>query len=299
MSECLTRRHDVIEDCASIHSPWTIVRIGEAAVMKRHLRTAPSTKEYTMKDQDAKQIDRANEIRDDAAKQAGKQINKADEKFAKADQNAAEDRAKGYEKAAKESDRADANKDMNKADNAFVKDETKAIKDQEKGYDKAAQVLGEKAEAKAKNRDPITDAPGSHPVGTGVGTLGGAAAGAAAGALAGPVGMAVGGLVGAIVGAAAGHSAGEAISPTVEEAFWRSAYGKEPYFNNKYTFDDYAPAYRAGFMGRDEYRDLSWEKAEPRLASDWEKNRGSSRLQWDQARDASRAAWQRVDRSGS
>lgn len=106
-------------------------------------------------------------------------------------------------------------------------------------------------------------------------------------------------MVGAIVGTAAGHSAGEAINPTIEEAYWRSAYGKESYFNTKYTFDDYAPAYRAGFMGRDEYRDLSWDKAEPRLASTWEKSKGSSRLQWDQARDASRAAWQRAEKSGS
>lgn len=221
-----------------------------------------------MKDQHEKQIDRANEIRDDAAKQAGKQIDKADKNFVKADKNS-------------------------------VEDETKAIKEQEKGYDKAAHVLGEKAEAEAKNRDPMTDAPGSHPVGTGVGTLGGAVAGAAAGSLAGPVGTAVGGLVGAIVGAAAGHSAGEAINPTVEEAYWRSAYGKEPYFNEKYTFDDYAPAYRAGFMGHDEYRDLSWDKAEPRLASNWEKAKGSSRLQWNQARDASYAAWQRVNQPGA
>jgi hypothetical protein len=106
----------------------------------------------------------------------------------------------------------------------------------------------------------------------------------------------VGGVVGAIVGAAAGHSAGEAINPTVEEAYWRSAYGKEPYFNKEFTFDDYGPAYRAGFMGRNEYGDLTWEKAEPRLASNWLKVRGTSRLQWNQARAASRAAWRRVDR---
>ncbi len=44
------------------------------------------------------------------------------------------------------------------------------------------------------NRDPITDEPGAHPLGTGVGAaLGGAAAGAAAGAFGGPVGAVVGG----------------------------------------------------------------------------------------------------------
>ena len=42
------------------------------------------------------------------------------------------------------------------------------------------------------NRDPITDAPGAHPVGTGVGALlGGAAAGAGTGTVAGPVGTVI------------------------------------------------------------------------------------------------------------
>ena len=40
------------------------------------------------------------------------------------------------------------------------------------------------------NRDPLTNEPGAHPVGTGVGAMmAGAAAGAAAGALGGPVGV--------------------------------------------------------------------------------------------------------------
>ena len=42
------------------------------------------------------------------------------------------------------------------------------------------------------NRDPITGAPGAHPVDTGLGATGGALAGAAAGSLAGPVGTVVG-----------------------------------------------------------------------------------------------------------
>jgi hypothetical protein len=42
------------------------------------------------------------------------------------------------------------------------------------------------------NRDPLTGAPGSHPVGTGLGAIaGGAAAGAATGTVAGPIGTVV------------------------------------------------------------------------------------------------------------
>src|SRR6188474_1753583 len=53
-------------------------------------------------------------------------------------------------------------------------------------------------ETRDMNRDPISGAPGSHPIGTGVGATGGAMAGAAVGAVGGPVGMAVGGAIGAI-----------------------------------------------------------------------------------------------------
>ena len=80
------------------------------------------------------------------------------------------------------------------------------------------------------NRDPITGAPGSHPVGTGVGAVaGGVAAGAAAGAVAGPVGAVVGAAVGAVVGGLAGKAVAENIDPTVEDAYWRDSYTERPY----------------------------------------------------------------------
>jgi len=52
------------------------------------------------------------------------------------------------------------------------------------------------------NRDPISGAPGAHPVGTGLGAAaGGIAGGAAAGTLAaGPVGTVIGAAVGAVLG---------------------------------------------------------------------------------------------------
>lgn len=64
------------------------------------------------------------------------------------------------------------------------------------------------------NRDPLTDEPGAHPVGTGLGAGGGAVAGAAIGAAGGPLGVAAGAVVGALLGGLAGHGAAEAISPT-------------------------------------------------------------------------------------
>jgi uncharacterized protein (TIGR02284 family) len=156
------------------------------------------------------------------------------------------------------------------------------------------------AEDKDLNRDPITDEPGSHPVGTGLGAAGGAAAGAAAGSLGGPVGVAVGGVIGAVIGGLAGKAAAEAVDPTAEEAHWRENYSREPYYEQGRSFDDYAPAYRLGLTGRTRYQG-DWDSTEPQLASEWESARGGSSLSWPQAQPASRAAWNRIDsgRSGA
>ena len=68
------------------------------------------------------------------------------------------------------------------------------------------------------NRDPITGAPGAHPVGVGLGAAaGGIAAGAAAGTLAaGPVGTVVGAAVGAVAGGLGGKAVAEHFDPTIE-----------------------------------------------------------------------------------
>ena len=152
------------------------------------------------------------------------------------------------------------------------------------------------AEEKSLNLDPITDAPGAHPVGTGLGAaMGGAAAGAAAGAFGGPVGALVGAVVGAVAGGLGGKAVAESINPTAEEAYWRENYQSEPYYETGRTYDDYAPAYRLGLHGRTRYNG-QFDEVENRLASDWESGRESSTLPWQQARSASRAAWDRVAR---
>lgn len=69
--------------------------------------------------------------------------------------------------------------------------------------------------AASENRDPLTGAPGSHPLGTGIGSAGGAAAGALIGAaVGGPAGAVVGGAVGAVAGGMTGHAVGESAQPT-------------------------------------------------------------------------------------
>lgn len=146
------------------------------------------------------------------------------------------------------------------------------------------------------NRDPITGAPGAHPIGTGVGALaGGMAAGAAAGSVVGPVGTVVGAAVGAIVGGLAGKGVAEAIDPTSESAYWRDNFKGRPYADGATSFDDYGPAYGYGVSSYVKYPGRSFDEVESDLSRDWDGARGASRLQWIQARNATRDAWERID----
>ena len=150
-------------------------------------------------------------------------------------------------------------------------------------------------DARDANRDPITGAPGAHPVGVGLGTAaGGMAAGAAAGAVAGPVGAVAGAVVGGVVGGLAGKAAGEALDPTVEDAYWKENYKSESYYDPALTYDDYSPAYRTGYTNRARLGSSSFDDVEADLQADYERSKGQSKLEWDRARDASRAAWDRL-----
>ncbi|HUG23529.1 hypothetical protein [Piscinibacter sp.] len=145
------------------------------------------------------------------------------------------------------------------------------------------------------NRDPISGAPGAHPVGTGLGAAaGGVAAGAAVGTVAGPVGTAIGAAVGAIAGGLAGKGIAEKIDPTVEDTYWREHYASRPYFDAAWTYNDYGPAYRYGWGTFPEHSDRSFDDVEPDLGRGWEQARGQSRLSWDHAKEATRDAWTRV-----
>jgi hypothetical protein len=146
----------------------------------------------------------------------------------------------------------------------------------------------------ARNEDPITGEPGSHPVGVGVGTTGGAATGAAIGAAAGPVGAVIGAVVGGLVGAAAGKAGAEALNPTEEATYWRENHSRQEYSSPEDRYEDYEPAYRAGYEGTSKYS--SYEEAESDLERNWDKIRGDSQLQWQKAKNAVRAGWHRIER---
>ena len=150
------------------------------------------------------------------------------------------------------------------------------------------------------NRDPITGAHGSHPVGTGVGAASAGAAGAAIGtAVGGPIGGAIGAVAGAVAGGYAGKAVGEAIDPTREDAYWRDNYFRETWAEKDYSYDDYSPALRAGYEGYSRYgtSGKTYNDVEADLAREYEQTRGKSRLGWDKAKTATRAAWDRVERA--
>jgi hypothetical protein len=91
------------------------------------------------------------------------------------------------------------------------------------------------------------------------------------------------------------QSVAERVDATVEEAYWRENYLREPYFERGYTFDDYYPAYRTGWEGRVRYQGRTYEQVERDLQRDYQRNRGASQLEWAKNRHAVRAAWERFE----
>lgn len=152
-------------------------------------------------------------------------------------------------------------------------------------------------EERDANRDPLSGAPGAHPIGVGVGATGGAATGAAIGATVGPVGAVVGAAVGGVVGGLAGKAAGEAIDPTTEDAYWAQNYNKSSYVTKGSDYKNYQPAYRYGWESYGKNRGKKYDEVESDLQRGWDKARGNSSMAWADAKQATRDAWHRVERA--
>ena len=150
------------------------------------------------------------------------------------------------------------------------------------------------ADTNPANRDPISGAPGAHPVGTGLGAAGGGLAGAAVGSLAGPIGAAPGAVVGAVAGGLGGKAAAEAIDPTVHDAYWEKTYSTRPYASSEIEYKEFRPAYRYGWESASRNRGKSFDELSSTLERDWEKSKSGSKLTWIKAKDAVKDAWERV-----
>jgi len=150
------------------------------------------------------------------------------------------------------------------------------------------------------NPDPITGAPGAHPVGVGTGAAGGGVAGAViGGAIGGPIGAGVGAVVGVISGGLAGKGAAEALNPTAEHEFWRVEYRSRPYFTQASPYEEFGPAYQYGWESYSTFQTTgkTFGEVEPELRRDWIKRRGTSNLTWERAKAATHDAWQRAEKS--
>ena len=150
-----------------------------------------------------------------------------------------------------------------------------------------------------ENRDAITDAPGSHPIGTGVGAATAGAAGAIAGSVIPGIGTVIGGVVGTVVGAVAGGLAGkavaESVNPTDEHAYWRDEYRNRDYYKPGYDYDaDYGPAYSSAIDAYNTDPARPFESVEGELEQNWQTRRGSSRLDWQGAKSAMRDVYART-----
>jgi hypothetical protein len=201
------------------------------------------------------------------------------------------------EKAAKQEVKAieEATKDAVKEQEERIEQQAKAEKELVKQQEKEMKAVDRKLDADV-NADPISGAPGAHPVGTGLGAAGGAAAGAAIGTMVGgPVGTLAGGAIGAVAGGLAGSAAGEAVNPTVEDAYWRQNYSTRPYVKRSEPYDRYRPAYKYGWEARETYRGKTFTDIESSLQSDWERKRRENELSWNDARGPVRDAWEHVE----
>ena len=105
----------------------------------------------------------------------------------------------------------------------------------------------------------------------------------------------VGAAVGAAIGGLAGKAIGEIFDPTVEHDYWHSSYDKEPYYQKGMTYDDYAPAYRTGYDGREKYVGRHFNEVERDLEANYNRAKGSAKLAWENAKSATRAAWDRLE----
>jgi hypothetical protein len=154
-----------------------------------------------------------------------------------------------------------------------------------------------KKEAAGANRDLLTGAAGSHPVGSGVGATGGGVAGAAVGAVAGPVGAVVGAVAGAVAGGLAGKGIAEHVDPTVEDAYWMEHFSERKYVDPGTDYTIYQPAFRIGYEGRRQYAGKRFEEVETKLREEYEKIEHKAKVSWDKAQLAARDAWNRVEQS--
>ena len=136
-----------------------------------------------------------------------------------------------------------------------------------------------------------------HGLGKGTGAAAGAVTGGAIGSAAGPVGTVAGAVIGGVAGYAAGGAIAESVNPNEYDSHFQTSYSSTPYYSNRYTWNDYQPAYQYGYNTFGQYKGQRFEDVEPKLQSEWESARGQSSMAWNEAKGAVRDGWDYIERS--
>ena len=143
----------------------------------------------------------------------------------------------------------------------------------------------------------MADMKNEHGLGKGTGAAAGAVTGGAIGSAAGPVGTVAGAVVGGVAGYAAGGAIAESVNPNEYDDHFRSSYSAAPYYSDRYTWNDYQPAYQYGYNTYGQYKGQRFEDIEPQLERDWDSARGQSTMAWNEAKGAVRDGWDYIERS--
>jgi hypothetical protein len=77
---------------------------------------------------------------------------------------------------------------------------------------------------------------------------------------------------------------------------WQNAFKKEPYYDSRYEWEDFDPAYRYAYKSYEENPHSRFEDVETRLEAGWDIAKGKSKLAWVDAKQAIRSAWNSVER---
>jgi hypothetical protein len=77
---------------------------------------------------------------------------------------------------------------------------------------------------------------------------------------------------------------------------WHQNFKNEPYYSNRYSWEDFDPAYRYAYKSYEENPHAKFEDLETRLEAGWDIAKGKSKLAWADARKAVRSAWHSIER---
>ena len=67
---------------------------------------------------------------------------------------------------------------------------------------------------------------------------------------------------------------------------WQRNFENEPYYSDRYSWDDYDPAYRYAYKSYEENPNTRFEDLETRMEAGWDIAKGKSKLAWVDAKQA-------------